>query len=120
MEIIWSSRFESDVRYYFKKKKYTKILDDIDKVVSELKAGNFIGDRLENVNISDNLAVYKVRIANTSVNLGKSNGFRMIYYLKFGEKIYLVTIYSKKDDNRIPTDAQIVELIKTLLNPEQS
>lgn len=115
MEIIWSSRFESDIKYYFRKKRYTKILDDINKVVEELKAGNFIGDRLENINFNDNSAVYKVRIANTSTKSGKSNGFRIIYYLKVEEKIYLVTIYSKKDDNRIPTDAQIVELINSLL-----
>jgi len=115
MEIIWSSRFESDIKYYFRKKRYTKILDYINKVVEELKAGNFIGDRLENINFNDNSAVYKVRIANTSTKSGKSNGFRIIYYLKVEEKIYLVTIYSKKNDNRIPTDAQIVELINSLL-----
>ena len=61
MEIIWSSRFESDVRYYFKKKRYTKILDDIDQVVDELKTGNFIGDKLDNINLPNNSAVYKVR-----------------------------------------------------------
>ena len=115
MEIIWSSRFESDVRYYFKKKHYTKILDDIDQVVDELKTGNFIGDKLDNMNLPNNSAVYKVRVANTSTRSGKSNGFRLIYYLKVEEKIYLVTIYSKKDDNRIPTDAQIAELINGLL-----
>lgn len=115
MEIIWSSRFESDVKYYFRKKHYTKILDDIDKVVSELKDGNLVGDRLDNINLQDNSAVYKVRIANTSTNSGKSNGFRLIYYLKVDERIYLVTIYSKKDDVRIPTDAQIAELINGLL-----
>ena len=115
MEIIWSSRFESDVKYYFKKKRYTKILDDIDQVVDELKTGNFIGDKLDNINLPNNSAVYKVRVANTSMKSGKSNGFRLIYYLKVEEKIYLVTIYSKKDDNRIPTDAQIAELINGLL-----
>ena len=115
MEIIWSSRFESDVRYYFKKKRYTKILDDIDQVVDELKTGNFIGDKLDNINFPNNSAVYKVRVANTSTKSGKLNGFRLIYYLKVEEKIYLVTIYSKKDDNRIPTDAQIAELINGLL-----
>jgi len=30
-------------------------------------------------------------------------------------KYYFITIYSKKDDNRIPSDAQIVELINNLL-----
>ena len=82
-------------------------MDDIEKLVDLLKAGNFVGDRLENINLPINSAVYKVRIANTSTKSGKSGGFRVIYYLKTADRIYLVTIYSKKDDNRIPTDAQI-------------
>ena len=115
MEIIWSSRFKSDVKYYFKKKRYTKILDDIEKFIDELETGNLIGDRLENINVSNNSAVYKARISNTSTKSGKSGGFRVIYYLKMAARIYLVTIYSKKDDNRIPSDAHIAELINTLL-----
>ena len=115
MEIIWSSRFEADIKFYFRKKRYTKILDDIDKVVDELRAGNLIGDRLEDVKIQGESSVYKVRIANTSTKSGKSNGFRIIYYLKVADKIYLVTIYSKKDDNRIPSDKEIAALINSLL-----
>lgn len=114
MEIIWSSRFEADVKYYFKKKHYTKILDDINNALEQLAAGNIIGDKLEGIDAPANSEVYKIRLPNTSTKSGKSNGFRLIYYLKVEEKIYLVTIYSKKDDNRIPTDAQIAELINGL------
>lgn len=57
MEIIWSKPFEADVKYYFKKKRYTKILDDIDKATIELQAGNFIGDKLEGLPIPANTAV---------------------------------------------------------------
>lgn len=115
MEIIWSAHFKSDVKYYFKKKRYTKILDDIDKVVDELKAGNLIGDKLEGLTIPANTSAYKVRLPNSSVNIGKSGGFRLLYYVELANNIYLLTIYSKKDDNRIPTDAQIAELINSLL-----
>ena len=115
MEIIWSEHFESDVKYYFKKKRYTKILDDIDKAASKLKAGNFIGDKLEGLNIPANTSAYKVRLPNSSTNVGKSGGFRLLYYVAIEDEIYFLTIYSKKDDNRIPTDAQIVELINSVL-----
>ena len=115
MEIIWSEHFESDVKYYFKKKRYTKILDDIDKAAVKLRAGNFIGDKLEGLAIPANTAVYKVRLPNSSINVGKSGGFRLLYYVTIADKIYLAKIYSKKDDNRIPTDAQIVELINSVL-----
>lgn len=80
MEIIWSKPFEADVKYYFKKKRYTKILDDIDKATIELQAGNFIGDKLEGIPFPANTAVYKVRLPNSSINVGKSGGFRLLYY----------------------------------------
>lgn len=110
MEIIWSAHFKSDVKYYFKKKHYTKILDDIDKAADELKAGNFIGDKLEGLTIPANTTAYKVRLPNSSTNTGKSGGFRLLYYVAIADEIY-----SKKDDNRIPSDAQIAELINSLL-----
>ena len=115
MEIIWSSRFESDIKYYFRKKRYTKILDDIDKAAIEIQAGNIIGDKLEGLTLPANTAAYKVRLPNSSINLGKSGGFRLLYYVAIADRIYFITIYSKKDDNRIPSDAQIVELINSLL-----
>ena len=114
MEIIWSAHFKSNIKYYFKKKHYTKILDDIDKVVNELKKGNLVGDKIEGLTIPINTAVYKVRLPNSSVNVGKSGGFRLLYYVELANNIYLLTIYSKKDDNRIPTDTQIAELINSL------
>ncbi len=107
--------FSADVAYYIRKKKYLKINDDIRSVTSELEAGNLIGDRLEDLPLEEGTAAYKVRVANSSANVGKSNGFRIIYYAIIGEKIYLLKIYSKKDDNRIPNDAQIMMIIKDIL-----
>ena len=78
MEIIWSAHFKSDVKYYFKKKRYTKILDDIDNVVEQLATGNFIGDKLEGLKIPDKTSAYKVRLPNSSINIGKSGGFRLL------------------------------------------
>ena len=84
-------------------------------VVDELKEGNFVGDKLSGFNLPEGAALYKVRIANTSANVGKSNGFRLIYYLAIEDTIYLLTIYSKKDDERIPNDAQIAMLVGNTL-----
>ena len=114
MEIIWSSRFESDVKYYFRKKRYTKILEDIDKAANELRMGNLIGDKLEGLFVPANTAVYKVCLPNSSTKSGKSNGFRLLYYVAIADEIYFLTIYSKKYDNRIPSDAQIAELINSV------
>ncbi len=63
--------------------------------------------------------MYKVQVANSSTNVGKSHGFRLIYYVVIEGKIYLVSIYSKKDDNRVPSDKQIELLIKAILQEEE-
>ena len=115
MNIIWSDYFISNLEFYQRKKKYKKIMSDLEPVINELAAGNFLGDRLSGFNLPEGAALYKVRIANTSANVGKSNGFRLIYYVAIADEIYLITIYSKKDDERIPNDAQIALLVANTL-----
>lgn len=115
MEIILTRQFKEDIKFYKRRKKYLKIDTDIQPAIKELSAGNFIGDKLEGINIPANMAAYKVRLPNSSINVGKSGGFRLLYYVAIGDQIYFLKIYSKKDDNRIPTDAQIAELIYGLL-----
>ena len=115
MIIQTTARFERDVKYYVKSKKFLKIYDDIETVKKELAAGNLPGDKLEDIELEEGTAAYKVRVANSSTNSGKSNGFRVIYYVVIDEKIYLLTIYSKKDDNRIPNDKQISMMIKNII-----
>ena len=113
IEIIAGKKFQEDVFYYFKKKRYTMIRHDITPVICALEQGN----KLDNLNLSCG-DVYKVRIANSSTKEGKSNGFRLLYYAVLDNKVYLLTIYSKKDDVRIPNDAQIATLARNLLtNP---
>ena len=115
MEIILTRQFKDDIKFYKRRKKYLKIDADIRAALEELRAGNFIGDKLEGLNIPANTSAYKVRLPNSSINVGKSGGFRLLYYVAIADRIYLVKIYSKKDDNRIPTDKQIAELINGLL-----
>ena len=104
MVIKRSKKINEDIDYYIRKKKYRKIIDDIASVLPYLESGILIG-----------AALYKVRIANTSANVGKSNGFRLIYYVATEDEIYLLTIYSKKDDERIPTDDQIALIVGNVL-----
>jgi len=115
MEIILTRQFKDDIKFYKRRKKYLKIDADVRPVIDELQAGNIVGDKLEGLSLPANTAAYKVRLPNSSINVGKSGGFRLLYYIAIGDEIYLLTIYSKKDDNRIPTDAQIAELINGLL-----
>ena len=47
MVIKWSKKFTEDIKYYVRKKKYKKILDDVESVYHDLEAGNFVGDRID-------------------------------------------------------------------------
>ena len=101
-----------DRRYYLKKKKFKHILEDVDDIVKELEKGNLLGDAIPGLVFDDNETV-KVRIANTDTRVGKSNGYRMIYYVvKNDYEIYLLTIYYKKEDNKIPSNKEIEALVK--------
>ncbi len=115
MVIKRSKKINDDIDYYIRKKKYRKILDDIATVLPDLAAGNFVGDKMPGFNLPEGAAIYKVRIANTSANVGKSNGFRLLYYVAIEDTIYLLTIYSKKDDERIPNDEQIAMIVANTL-----
>lgn len=115
MKLIWSSHFTDYIKYYFKKKHYKKIFDDLEPVLLELENNNLLGDKLEDIELEKGTAAYKVRVANSSTNSGKLNGFRLIYYVVIDKKIYLLTLYSKKDDNRIPNDKQISMMIKNVI-----
>ena len=115
MIIITPSRkFKEDIKFYIRKKKYFLINKDISVVESELAKGHLVGNKLDNLNLPCG-DVYKVRLPNSSTNEGKSNGFRLLYYAVLDEKIYLLTIYSKKDDIRVLNDKQIALLAKNIL-----
>lgn len=115
-EVIPTERFKKDLQYYIKKKKFNNIIDDIEKVTDKLKQGDLIGDSipaLKKINTGNH--TYKVRVANTDTRVGKSNGYRIIYYaIKDDKRIYLLTIYYKKEDKNIPTNTEIEQLVKNL------
>ena len=73
--VLMTKHFKDDVSFYFRKKKYLKIESDISTVTEELKKGNLVGDKLEDIDIPEGTAAYKVRIANSSANVGKGTYF---------------------------------------------
>ncbi|WP_425430010.1 type II toxin-antitoxin system RelE/ParE family toxin [Desulfamplus magnetovallimortis] len=46
-------------------------------------------------------SVYKVRIKNSDNNKGKRSGYRLIYYVKKGDEVILLTLYSKSEQGDI-------------------
>lgn len=116
--VIPTPQFQKDIKFYIKKKHYTNIVDDITPVIKEMEQGIFKGDPIPDVHIknSDNHS-YKVRVANSNTNVGTSNGYRIIYYvIKDDKEVYLLTIYYKKDGNRIPSKSELAYIIERYCN----
>lgn len=99
-------RFEKDVKKL--KKKFPKIKSDLLKFIDELALNPTLGTSLgENI--------FKVRIPNSSIPTGKSGGFRVITYYKINDTLYLITIYSKTDNDTILTE-KLKQIIKEEVN----
>jgi len=72
-------------------KRYTNIKGDLLLLIDILKE-----NPTEGIHLFGNC--YKVRVANSSVPVGKSKGFRVItYYVVDESNLYLLSIYSKSD-----------------------
>ncbi|MFY9179161.1 MAG: addiction module toxin RelE [Venatoribacter sp.] len=86
-------------------KKYKSLAKDLRSLHSTLLANPQAG-----VELSHNC--YKIRLANSSTQSGKSGGFRVIYYyLDAQQNLYLMTIYSKSEQSNIETSV-LLEILK--------
>jgi mRNA-degrading endonuclease RelE of RelBE toxin-antitoxin system len=88
-------RFEKEVKRL--KKKFPKIKKDLAAFIGALSDNPELG-----VSLGEN--IYKARIPNSSIPTGKSGGFRIITYYKKEEVLYLVTIYSKTEQDTVLTE----------------
>jgi len=88
--------------FYRKIKKLSKknknLAKDIQALVNILEdeptTGTFLGHN-----------IYKIRVANSSKNIGKRGGFRVItYYVDENNIVYLVEIYEKNSIENIPIE----------------
>lgn len=85
-------------------KKYRSLPNDLKVLKATLLENPKAG-----VEISPNC--YKLRLANSSIKVGKRAGFRVVYYYITAEQhIYLMTIYSKSEHGNI-SDAVLIQLI---------
>jgi len=89
-------------------KKYKNLKNDLQLFVS-----NFEQIHQQSTTIKKNL--YKTRLANSNKAKGKRAGYRIYYYIKLEDSIYLLTIYDKSDTEMI--DEKL--LIDTVENIEE-
>ncbi|HAX79675.1 MAG TPA: addiction module antitoxin [Cyanobacteria bacterium UBA11372] len=104
VQVTFSDRFGRDVRRLGKR--YRTIRLDIQPLIEQLESGELPGDQIPDMDYT----VFKVRIKNSSIQKGKSGGYRVIYYLKTSDQILLVTMYSKSDQSDI-TAAEVREIL---------
>jgi len=88
-------------------KKYRHIRSDVQPVVEQIQAGNFVGDQVPGVGHT----VFKVRVRNSDIPKGKRSGYRLVYYLPTPTEVILVTIYSKLEQSDI-SSAQIQRVLR--------
>lgn len=74
-------------------KRYRQIQQDIQPMVEQLQAGNFLGDQISGINH----AVFKARVKNSDIPVGKSGGYRIIYQVLSPDTVLLLLIYAKSD-----------------------
>jgi mRNA-degrading endonuclease RelE of RelBE toxin-antitoxin system len=96
-------------------RKYPKVLSEVNGLISRLEADEREGDKLQNLG---NLEVYKARLKNPDAKSGKSGGFRVIYYVKIQDMVYLLEIYSKSEQENISSET-ILEILEGLNPPDE-
>ena len=92
LKLIPTPEFKKSVKKL--SKRYASIANDLKTLKAELD-----NDPTAGVHLYNNC--YKIRLKNSSIPTGKSGGFRVVYFLKKEEKIYLLEIYSKSDMENI-------------------
>jgi mRNA-degrading endonuclease RelE of RelBE toxin-antitoxin system len=85
-------------------KHYKNLHNDVDKFLDILQSKQDLGIELKS-------NIYKVRIANSDKNKGKSAGYRLISYLKMmDDELHLLYIYDKSKIENL-TENEIDKLI---------
>ena len=92
----------------FKKlaKKYNLIKKDIESFVDEFDSIHQQATPIKN-------NIYKIRLSNSNKNKGKSAGYRVYYYVKVDDIIYLATIYDKSEIQMIDENI-VINAIKDI------
>jgi addiction module RelE/StbE family toxin len=96
--VNFTDDFQRRLRNLFKK--YRKIRADIQPVIEQLQAGNFVGDQITGTGYT----VFKVRVRNSDIEKGKSSGYRLIYQIESPTNIILLLIYSKLEQTDVTAE----------------
>ena len=102
--VVFTDEFKRRLRTL--SKKYRQIRSNIQPVIAQLQAGEFVGNKISGTGYT----VFKVRVRNSDIQKGKSGGYRLIYQLESSTIVVLLLIYSKSD-----VDDVTAEEIKSII-----
>src|SRR5436309_15740925 len=91
IQVTFTPEFQRKLRQLAKK--YRHIKSDLQPILDQLASGSKPGDQVPGVRYE----VFKVRAKNSDASKGKSDGYRLIYYVKSESERVLVTVYSKSE-----------------------
>lgn len=101
----------------FKKlaKKYRNIKEDTTSFIQQFETAH-----QQATHIHSNL--YKVRLANSDKQSGKRGGYRIYYYIKIDEVVYLMSIYDQSQIESINEDIllEYIQEIEDINKPTNS
>jgi len=98
-EVLRDPDFSKNLNRYVKKKIFFSLPYQIEELIEKLERGEFEGDKITHRELPTPYDVYKLRLPNPDVNVGKSDGYRVMYMVVTETKIVvLLTIYYKKED----------------------
>ena len=100
IQVRFTDQFQRRVRNL--KKKYRLIQSDIQPIIEQLQAGDFVGSQVTGTGYT----VFKVRVRNSDIQKGQSGGYRLIYQLESPTSVVLLLIYSKSEQ----TDVAVEEI----------
>jgi len=91
-------------------KRYHNLKIDIEDLLVRFEAYH-----QQSICIKKNL--YKIRLKNSNKNKGKRAGYRVYYYIKLEESVYLLTIYDKSEITMID-ESLLIDIINDLEKKE--
>ena len=112
VKVEFTPEFKRNIRQL--SKKYRHVQADVQPIIAQVEEGQTPGTQIPRTTYT----AFKVRIKNSDIQKGKRSGYRMVYYLKTPEMVFLITIYSKTEQGDISA-AQIRRIIAEYESQEQ-
>ena len=109
--------FDKNVDYYVAKKRFKKLPSQIMELQASFSEGIFASDTVIKIAKEPTpYEIYKLRLPVPDINVGKSNGYRLIYLVATEmQKVLFMSLYYKKDYPTV-SDKHIDDLVNKCLN----